>query len=348
MATKKVKRWRSRPASKKGGTYATYPKPGESEVYKVRRNSSEPKEPSALQREYAQQQQKKTGTKQVKKKRKYKSAPASKVRAQSYTPDSERERLRREKVQRKKRNNVFIRVAIAAAFCVVAALLSIFIFFKIGEIKVVGSEKYTAAQIIEASEISLGDNLFAPTAAGIQHKLDTALPYVRTVTIKHQLPDILIISVKEASAQFAFKSANKTATKYILTDEDLKFLEVSDKPPKGAAVIEGVGIQGADLGEKATFKEPEKGELVKQIKAAFVQNKLDNITRIDVSSIVDIQVEYNGCITVQIGQAKELDYKCKLAAKAIEDALKENKNAAGTVNVKQADQTKQAYFNPKQ
>ena len=192
----------------------------------------------------------------------------------------------------------------------------------------------------------MGDNLFAPTALSLQSKLDKELPYVKSVTLKHELPDVLIICVKESSAQFAFKAAQKGATKYILTDADLKMLEVADKPPKGAAIVEGVGIEDSKLGKTAEFTEPEKGELVKTIKATFADNGLDDVTGINVKSTVDIKVIYNSAITVEIGQTNALDYKCKIAAKAIDDALKENKQAKGTVNVKQADETRQAYFNP--
>ena len=346
MANKKVQRWRSRPAGKKGSTYASYPGPRESEVYKIRPDTPREPQPRVVAQP-AEQRNKEKPKRKPQKRKKYKSVPASKKNTYAYTSYSDKEKLRRERTARKKRNNLFVRVAVAAVFLVVAAVISIFVFFKIGQIKVVGSEKYTAAQVIEASGIELGDNLFAPNAMSVQNKLDGTLPYVQKVVLKHQLPDVLIINIQESTAQFAFEIANKTQKKYILTDGSLKLLEVADKPSVGAAIIEGAGIQGADMGEQAHFKEAEKGELVTKIKKVFAENGLENVTKIDVKNIIDISVEYNNAITVQIGQATKLDYKCKLAAKAIEDALKENKKATGTVNVKQADQTKQAYYNPK-
>ena len=346
MANKKVKRWKSRPAGKKGDKYGTFPGPRESEVYKIR--SDTPRKQEQQGEAESVEQRKKTNPKRKPvKKRKYKSVPASKKNTYAYATHSDKERLHRERMARKKRNNLIVRVAVASVFLVVAAVISIFVFFKIGQIKVVGSKKYTAAQVIEASGIELGDNLFAPSAKSVQNKMDTALPYVQRVVLKHQLPDVLIINIRESTAQFAFEISNKTQKRYILTDADLKLLEVAQKPPAGAAIVEGVGIKDADMGETAKFKEPEKGELVTHIKKVFADNGLDNVTRIDVKNIIDINVSYNDAITVQIGQANELDYKCKLAAKAIGDALKENKKAGGTVNVKQADQTKQAYYNPK-
>ncbi|MBR0414731.1 MAG: FtsQ-type POTRA domain-containing protein [Clostridia bacterium] len=355
MANKKVKRWRSRPAGKKGNTYASYPRPAESEVYHLKPEGEKKakKETSELEQRYREekaQQNKAAAAPAKKKKKKYKSVQASSQAAKQarrgYTSYSEKEQERIERAKRRNRNSVMLRALIASAVFIIGIVLSIFIFFKVGEIKVTGSKKYTAAQVVEASGVELGDNLFAPTALSVQSKLDKQLPYIKSVTLKHELPDVLVICVKESTAQFAFKSSNKNTTKYILTDADLKLLEVADKPAKGAAIIEGVGIVGADMGEKAKFKEPEKGDLVKTIKAVFADNGMEDVTSINVKSTVDIEVVYNNAITVQIGQANALDYKCKIAAKAIEDALKENEKAKGTVNVKQADQTRQAYFNP--
>ena len=348
MSSKKVKRWRSRPSGNRARS-DSYRRPQEAgEVYKIARaDGATKKEPSELDKRYIEQkQQSAPPAKQRKKKKKYKSKPASSAPPQGYTSYSEKERLRIERTKRCKRNNVLIRASIASVVFVIGIVLSIFIFFKVGRIEVVGNEKYSAAQVIEASGVELGDNLFAPTAAGIQRKFDHSLPYVKSVTLKHELPDGLVICVKEGSAQFAFEVKEKGKKAYIITDEALKYLEKADKQPKGAAVVIGAEIEASEPGETARFKDEEKGELVKTMKAVFFDNKLENVTAINVKSTVDIQVVYAGAITVQIGQAEALDYKCKIAAKAIEDALKENENAKGTVNVKQADQTKQAYFNP--
>ena len=348
MAKKKVQRWRSRPAGKKVNPYASDAHPHE-DVYRIKApEKKQKKEPSALEQQYEEEKQKQNRSAPAKrKKKKYRSAPASKEKALSYTSYSDKENMRIERAKRRKRNNVVLRATIASGVLVIGVVLSIFIFFKVGEIKVSGNKKYTAVQVIDASGVELGDNLFAPTALTVQHKLDKQLPYIKSVTLKHELPDTLIICVKESTAQFSFKVDDKKATLYILTDAELKLLESVKSPPKGAAIVEGVGIAETNFGKKAKFEEEEKGQLVQTIKSVFSENGLENVTLIDVKNIIDMKVVYDDAITIQIGQATALDYKCKLAAKAIEDALKENKKAKGTVNVKQANETKQAYFNPK-
>ena len=282
-----------------------------------------------------QDRPKRTVPPQKKKKRKYHSPPAKRPVAQNH---SEREQMRQQRVRKQQRNSVFFRAAVCAAVLVIGITVSIFIFFKIGAIDVTGSETYTKAQIIEASEIELGDNLFSPSSVVAQRKIGKALPYVRAVSFKHELPDKLIICVEEAKAKYAFK----ISTKYLVTDDELKILEISDKLPHGAAVIEGVGLKGAEIGEKAQFKDSQKGNLVSLICGELAKNGLENVTAVNVKNSIDLTAVYDDRITILFGQQDALEYKCQIAAKAIENALEENKNAEGTINVKQAEETRQA------
>lgn len=336
--SRKVKRWKSRPASKKQ-SIATYPRPESREVYKLTREGGAQTR-SELNKEYEKYKKETSPAKKsAKKKSKYKSAPA---RQRPVHTAADAQQIRLERQRRRKRNNALLRAAVVSAVLVIGVTVCIFIFFKIGEIKVIGSDKYTASQIIEASGIELGDNLFAPSASSAQSKICKALPYVKSVTFKHELPDVLTICIKQTEAKYAFKSGNK----YIITDSSLKVLEKADELPEGTAEVVGVGIKDAKIGTAAKFSKEEKGELVLEISSALAEQKIENISSINVSSTVDLSAVYAGRITILLGQNSTLEYKCQLAAAAIKDIEKDNKKAKGTINVKQAEETKQAYYNP--
>ena len=217
MSKKKTQRWRSRPKDTGERTYSRYRKPDTAEeTYHIRREDA-PQAPSALEQRYReekkQQQKPVPRKKKGKQKRKYQSAPAP-VRSD----DMQTEQRRAQRAKHRHAKNMFFRVMVACVFFVVVVVVCVFVFFKIGKIKVEGSEKYTAAQVIEASGAELGDNLYVPTAASIQENLDKKLPYIYAVTLKHELPDTLVICVKETQAAYAFKSSNQKQTRYLLTD----------------------------------------------------------------------------------------------------------------------------------
>ena len=72
------------------------------------------------------------------------------------------------------------------------------VFFRVEEITVEGEGRYTADEIIAASGVEQGDDLFLIDRAGTAQKIYTALPYVESVSIHRSLPDGLVI---QGSAQ---------------------------------------------------------------------------------------------------------------------------------------------------
>ena len=83
---------------------------------------------------------------------------------------------------------VIILVVIAAG-CVV--------FFRVDEVTVDGESKYTAEEIIAASGIEQGDNLFLISPVQTGRKIASVLPYVDNVNVRRALPDGVVITVTE-------------------------------------------------------------------------------------------------------------------------------------------------------
>lgn len=80
--------------------------------------------------------------------------------------------------------------------CLVAALT---LFFRVNTIVVTGQERYTQDQIVEASGVGVGDNLFLLNKYAVAGSIRTALPYVDEIRINRKLPDTLLIEIKELS-----------------------------------------------------------------------------------------------------------------------------------------------------
>ncbi len=78
--------------------------------------------------------------------------------------------------------------------CVFAALT---MFFRVKTVAVTGEWIYTAAEIQKASGVADGDNLFFLNKFNVRDKIYQALPYLEEVRIRRELPDTLVIEVKE-------------------------------------------------------------------------------------------------------------------------------------------------------
>lgn len=88
---------------------------------------------------------------------------------------------------------------------VVALTAGVTVFFRVEAVTVTGNVRYTQEEIIAATGIQAGDNLFALNKNQINERLRQSLPYIGTVMIRRDLPSGITIAVTEwdAVAQIA-------------------------------------------------------------------------------------------------------------------------------------------------
>ena len=69
-----------------------------------------------------------------------------------------------------------------------------------GAVAVTGNSRYSQEEIIKATGIQTGDNLFRMNKYQIAHQVLQGLPYVEELTIRRALPSTIVITVKEWDA----------------------------------------------------------------------------------------------------------------------------------------------------
>ena len=121
---------------------------------------------------------------------------------------------------------VIILVVIAAG-CVV--------FFRVDEVTVDGESKYTAEEIIAASGIEQGDNLFLISPVQTGRKIASVLPYVDNVNVRRALPDGVVITVTECMPAAVIQGNGS----WWIIDAKGKVLEQTASGT-GAAVVSGL------------------------------------------------------------------------------------------------------------
>ena len=95
---------------------------------------------------------------------------------------------------------------ITAAAIVLALTLGMSIFFKVENILVSGTQKYTAWDVRDASGIQEGDNLLTLGKAKVSGKIIARLPYVEKVRIGIKLPDTVNIEIVESDITYAIQA----------------------------------------------------------------------------------------------------------------------------------------------
>lgn len=74
------------------------------------------------------------------------------------------------------------------------------VFFQVETVAVTGNSRYSQEEIIQATGIQTGDNLFRMNKFQIAHQVLQGLPYVEEITIRRSLPSTIVITVKEWDA----------------------------------------------------------------------------------------------------------------------------------------------------
>ncbi len=198
-------------------------------------------------------------------------------------------------------------ITLGAAFLLLALFLAMALFFKITDITVEGSKRYTAQQIVDASGVEPDGSVFFLDTSKAQIAIKDALPYVDTVKISRRLPGTVVITVTESvgEAYFAAEGA------YWIVDISGRILERADAAPSGLTELRGFTAVDPREGKKLSLG---AGESVRQSAlldtlAALKDGDMLALTAyLDVTNLSAVLFEYNG-YNVNFGEANEFDKK---------------------------------------
>ncbi|MBQ8209960.1 MAG: FtsQ-type POTRA domain-containing protein [Clostridia bacterium] len=234
------------------------------------------------------------------------------------------------------KNKIITTAVVCAILAVVAYVLVTFVFFKIETIQVVSvsgdskvSDYYTADEIINASEIDIGDNMFRLSADKISAEIQQELPYIGSVTIKRKIPSTLNIVVEDTSPAYGIESNGS----FILLNSNYKVLGIEDYLPQGAAKIVGVEFSSLDHGKTAVFADESDANRFRTLVDSCAQGGLTNITKYDIENIANINVVINSRITIIFGTMTDLTEKLSLALKTMNKELENNPDVHIIINI---------------
>lgn len=211
-------------------------------------------------------------------------------------------------------------------------ICSLTIFFKLGSFEISGSTKYSDEKIIAASQIEYETNIFRIDKASAEAAIEEALPYVKDVTIKRELPSTLKLTITETKAQ----AAVQISSGYAIIDGESKILEQS-LDNKGLPVIKGAVISNAVTpGTYAEYADENAAELISELVTALDEGGiLSNIDSLNITKRYDIKFVCNDNITCVIGDSSDMDVKIGMikvvleknpqSIKAVIDATDPNK-----------------------
>ena len=235
----------------------------------------------------------------------------------------------------KKRRRRRRRIACAVILLVMAAVcavLSLTVFFKIEMVTVTGNSRYTVEEILEASGIRTGENLFLTNVERASEQIEQAKPYVRTAHVKRKFPAAIEITVEESASAVLGVA---TGDGYILLDRDLKVLEKgSGALPEGIAQVCLGGVSAAEEGSAIQAENGDSINALKLLLDAADQAGLTSLTYYDVTDPGNMVLTYSGRLDAVLGDRQNMEKKMAMLAEVIRRNDAADPHKSGTIDLR--------------
>ena len=241
---------------------------------------------------------------------------------------------RRRRYNRKRRRGSFAFLYKLLAFVLICGAigLALAMFFKIEDIEISGSSRYTNQQITAAAEIRVGDNLFFLNKYDAAARIRRQLPYVETVQFRRVLPNKLVVQVTECQDPVAIK---QDGTVYLLSDKVTIVDTVSAAKWSQYIQIEGLTLLDPQVGAEARAAATQQSVLERLLTILTLlddKGMLHQVQVIDLSDAARITIRYTDRFDVQFLWDADFDYKLDYLA-AVVDKLEDNEK--GTIDMTQ-------------
>lgn len=232
---------------------------------------------------------------------------------------------RKRKQRRYRRRARFGRIyGIISALLIVAAVLAgCVIFFRVSHVEISGNSYYTEEEILEASGIREGQNLYLINKFQVRDQLLTQLPYIQEVTIRRRLPDTITIQVTECSAGGAVESDGS----WWVIGTDGKILAAAESG-EGYTQVTGLTLLAPSPGTQMAVSEEDRlkmESLLELLQSLEENGVLDRADSVDLTSSSQLVLGYDGRFDVLIPLASDFSYKVRwmLEVVADNDSVKE-------------------------
>lgn len=225
--------------------------------------------------------------------------------------------------RRRRRGRFAFLLKLFAILVTIAAMVwAAALFFRMDHIVVSGNARYSEEEVIAASGLKVGGNLYFLNKYDVKEQIFAQLPYVEEIKINRKLPDTLLIELRECVAAAGVRSEDSIW----LISEQGKLLEKVAAIPAGCPAVNGVlltdpvATKPADFGGEAAYR---VGVVLTLLRESGERNMRADIGEIDMSNDTSLTFTYLGRFTVNMPWTADVSYKLESLAMVV-DYLENN------------------------
>lgn len=216
---------------------------------------------------------------------------------------------------------VLITGAIAAAMAV---------FFKADHIEITGNSRYQTQEVLNASGLEIGDNLFFLNKYHVAERISAALPYVESVQINRRLPDTLCVRVQECVCNVALQHDGKM---WIVCDNGKIVDSIDPVTAQNCTQVTGVTLVDPRIGavltadEQTQMAHSQMMEIIGQLRA---KGMLADVQELHLEEASVITMRYLDRFNVEFLWGADFDYKLSFLQAVVQ---KMEDNERGTLKL---------------
>jgi cell division protein FtsQ len=208
---------------------------------------------------------------------------------------------------------------IALGVFVIGLVLSLTVLFRCEKIVVEGVTRYQEADIISASSLGYGKNIFLANKTAAADKIEAMYPYIEEAQIRLSIPNTLKISVTEATPEYYIQDG----TRYYIISKNSKLLEQVIERDQNIPTIIGCKLKDPKVGDIVNVENNKVITVLNQVAESMTSNAVTGIKEINLSDMANIELNYEDRITIVIGMPEDINYKIRTAMTIIYTKLSE-------------------------
>ena len=231
--------------------------------------------------------------------------------------------------QRARRKNLLRRIFfLFLLVLIIFLILSKIGLFNVNSIKVDGNKNVETNEIINRSGLKTGQNIF-DIKKSQRIKAINSIAGIKSSDIKFFPMRSTKIEVVERKPVFQIENY----TNYYIIDEDLRIIDILNKPMQNLKDLTGVKLENYELGDYLYIKNKNKKEfLIKLIKDDELFSEISDV----IFSKEGLKLETKDGIMVELGDGSNPDYKIKMLKEILKD-IKATKKDADKIDMTKGD-----------
>ena len=244
---------------------------------------------------------------------------------------------RRSSGRRRRGSSGFLYKLLSTLAISAAIIVAMTLFFRVDHVIVTGQQRYTSEEIVAATGVEMGDNLYLMDKNSIVAGMLEQLPYIENIRISRKLPDTLLVDVRECGRPMALV---QNGSAWLISPRGKIVEQTSLQAAAAYGILDGCDLLDPVVGEKitlATEYASQQSSLLSLLEVLETAGELERVDAIHLEDLSMLTVDYIGRFTIQMPYEADYARKFRALRQILDESGAIQDNMTGTFDMRRED-----------